>query len=548
MAELTRLTQEMVREYLEKGFWTSETMVSAFDRHAIEFPEDGAVSDTGARLTWAQVKVKTDLLALGLLGLGLKRDDLVVIQLPNGVENLLVRIALKKAGLLAAFAPVTWRQTEMTQILERLDAKAVLLADEFRGFDYLGMLAEIQAQLRAPRVQRVLVVGDRVPPGAVSVNDLMDDRSKPETSSDCLKETCYGPGEVSLLSISSGSTGNPKVCEWPEGAQVLVGKEIAARLKLSREDVAGIFAPVGGGAGAMVWLAAAQVGCRMVLSDSLAAEVLLDLIERERVSFMGTVPAILLRILECPNLSRYDLSSLRVIRTGTAALSPSVAKEAETKLGCVVAPAYGSMETVSISQAGLDDPPEIRLGGSVGKALPGIEVKVVDEASREVRHGEVGELWVRGPGTSSGYYRDPEATIRAWGQLGREGWFRMGDLASMDAQGNITLLGRKKEVIIRGGNKIFPAEIESLLCRHPKILEAAVVGVSHPALGEVPCAFVIPRTGQDPAPEEISAFLRSRNIASYKLPERVVVVDEFPRLESNKVDKLGLAQRILAEQ
>jgi len=312
--------------------------------------------------------------------------------------------------------------------------------------------------------------------------------------------------------------------------------------------VAGIFAPVGGGAGAMVWLAAAQVGCRMVLSDSLAAEVLLDLIERERVSFMGTVPAILLRILECPNLSRYDLSSLRVIRTGTAALSPSVAKEAETKLGCVVAPAYGSMETVSISQAGLNDPPEIRLGGAVGKALPGIEVKVVDEASREVRHGEVGELWVRGPGTSSGYYRDPEATIRAWGQLGREGWFRMGDLASMDAQGNITLLGRKKEVIIRGGNKIFPAEIESLLCGHPKILEAAVVGVSHPALGEVPCAFVIPRTGQDPAPEEISAFLRSRNIASYKLPERVVVVDEFPRLESNKVDKLGLAQRILAEQ
>jgi len=544
----TRMPEEMVREYLEQGFWSPDTMVCAVERHAKGFPENEAMSDARGRLTWAQVKEHSDRLALGLLDLGLKRDDLVLIQLPNGVENLLVRIALKKAGLLAAFAPIMWRQSEMEPMLRYLDPKAVLLVDEFREFDYLEMMANIVGKGRAGERPHLLVSGERVPVGAIALNELMRSRTEPQDRSESLQKTRYGPEDVSLLSLSSGSTGEPKVCEWPEGAQVLIGMGIASRLKITNDDVVGIFAPVGGGAGAMAWLIAAQLGCRTVLSESMAAETILELTERERISFMGTVPAILLRLLECPELSRYDLSSLRVIRTGTAALLPSVAQEAEAKLGCVMAPAYGSMETISIAQAALDDPREIRLGGSVGRALPGIEVKLVDDANREVSDGEVGELWVRGPGTSSGYFRDAEATCRAWGELGREGWFRTGDLAGIDAQGNLSLLGRKKQVIIRGGNKIYPAEIESLLCRHPKVLEAAVVGVPHPVLGEVPCAFVIPRTGMGAAPEEFDAFLRSKNIASYKLPESVLLLEEFPRLDSNKVNKLDLVQRFLSVQ
>ena len=542
------MPKEMVREYLEQGFWPSDTMVRAVERHAKGLPGSEAMSDARCRLTWAQVKQQSDRLALGLMDLGLRRDDLVLIQLPNGVENLLVRIALKKAGLLAAFAPIMWRQSEMGPMLRYLDPQAVLLVDEFRGFDYLDMMESIRTESHAREQPRLLVSGNRIPAGAISLNELMQPRTESQLKSEHLEKIRYGPADVSLLSLSSGSTGEPKVCEWPEGAQVLIGMGIASRLKITRDDVVGIFAPVGGGAGAMAWLIAAQLGCRMVLSESMAAETILELIEHERVSFMGTVPAILLRLLEYPDLSRYDLSSLRVIRTGTAALLPSVAQEAEAKLGCVMAPAYGSMETVSIAQAALDDPREIRLGGSVGRALPGIEVKLVDDAGREVPAGEIGELWVRGPGTSSGYFRDPEATRRAWGEFGSEGWFRTGDLAGMDAQGNLSLLGRKKQVIIRGGNKIYPAEIESLLCRHPKVLEAAVVGVPHPVLGEVPCAFVIPRTGVDAAPEEFNAFLCSKNIASYKMPESVLLLEEFPRLDSNKVNKLDLVQRFLSVQ
>lgn len=547
VAQPTRLTADMIHEYMERGFWPPHTMVSACDGYARDFPCQEAVADGRMRLTWEQVKQLTDLLALGFLDLGLKRDEVVVIQLPNGVENVLVRIALKKAGLLAAFAPVVWRQTEMEQILRRLGAAAVILVDEFRGFDYLDMIARIQSQGRAPQMRHLLVVGERVPSAWISVRELMNEKRDGRIPWGRLNGTQYGSCDVSVLSISSGSTGEPKICEWPEGAQVLVGKGIASRLKLSREDVAGIFAPIGGGAGAMAWLAASQVGCKMVLSDSMAAEVLLDLIERERISFVGTVPAILIRLLECPHLSRYDLRSLRVVRTGTAALLPAVAAEAERRLRCIVAPAYGSMETVTISQAAVDDPAEIRLGGSVGKALDGMEVKVVDERGQEVSPGEIGELWVRGPGTSSGYFQDLEETARAWGELGKGGWFRMGDLARLDDQGNITLAGRKKEVIIRGGNKIYPTEIESLLSQHPKVLEAAVVGVSHPTLGEIACAFIIPRAGEEPTPEEVSAFLRGKNIASYKLPERAIVVGEFPRLDSNKVDKRGLVQQFLKE-
>lgn len=547
MAKPTRFTPDMLREYMRQGYWPADTTVSALERYAREFPLQEGVVDSRHRLTWDEVKRRTDLLALGLLDCGLQRDEVVVVLLPNGVENILVRIALKKAGLLAAFAPVVWRETEVERILGRLGATALLTAAEFRGFDYLDMAVRVEAGGRVPPLRHRLVVGDRTPAGWVSVRQLMSPAGSSFLSPDRLSGAGYTPDEVSTLSISSGSTGEPKVCEWPEAAQVLVGKGIAARLHLTREDVAGIFAPVGGGAGAMAWLAAAQAGCKMVLSDSMAAEILLELIERERVTFLGTVPAILIRLLEYPHLSRYDLSSLRVVRTGTAALSPAVAERAEEMLRCTVAPAYGSMETVTISQTDVGDPREIRLGGSVGRPLFGTEVKVVDESGREVPPGEVGELCVRGPGTSSGYFRNPKETARAWGAPDQGGWFPMGDLARLDGEGNIYLAGRKKEVINRGGNKIFPAEIESLLARHPKVLEAAVVGIASPSLGEIPWVFVIPRNGEALAEDEIIAFLRRARIASYKLPQRVVVVAEFPRLDSNKVNKRGLAERFPAE-
>lgn len=547
MAQPTRLTADTIREYVENGFWPADTTVSAFERYARDCDRGEAVVDTRSRLTWAEVKRKSDLLALGLLDSGLQRDEVIVILLPNGVENVLVRLALKKAGLLAAFAPVVWREAEVEQILLRLKATAILTAADFRGFDYLRMVARIEARGRIRRLRHRLVVGERVPPGWVSAAEWMNGGGSPHPSADRLKETGYGPCEVSVLSISSGSTGEPKVCEWPEGAQMLVGRGIAFRLRLRRRDVAGIFAPIGGGAGAMAWLAATHAGCKMVLSDSMAAEVLLELIEKERVTFLGTVPAILIRLLECPRLSHYDLRSLRVVRTGTAALSPAAAAEAERKLRCTVVPAFGSMETVTVSQTAVDDPRELRLGGAVGRPLRGIEVKVIDDGGREVPRGEIGELCVRGPGTSSGYFRDPEATLRAWGEMGRGGWFRMGDLARQDEAGTIVLVGRRKEVINRGGHKIYPAEIEALLARHPKVLEAAVVGIASPALGEVPCAFIIPRSGKAPTVEEIAAFLRAENVASYKLPERVVLVEEFPRLDSNKVNKRELAQQLPAE-
>jgi non-ribosomal peptide synthetase component E (peptide arylation enzyme) len=536
----------MIHEYLESGSWSSGTTVSAIDGFAQDFPFEEAVVDTQVRLTWEQVKRSTDLLALGFLDIGLKRDDVVVVQLPNGVETILVRIALNKAGILAAFVPIVWRRTEMEQILKRLNATAIIIVDEFRGFDYLDMIACLQAQSLTSSMPHLLVVGETIPSGATSVRELMNKKHTQQAFATRLNGLQHSPGDVSILSISSGSTGEPKICEWPEGAQVLTGKGIASGLKLTREDVVGIFAPIGGGAGAMAWLAASQMGCKIVLSSSMTAEVILELIEREHVSFVATVPAILIRLLDCSRLSRYDLRSLRVVRTGTAAISPSVARDAECRLACIVAPGYGSMETISIAQAGVDDPSRLRLGGSVGRALPGRDVKVVDENGQEVPKGQIGELWVRGPGTSSGYFQDPEGTARAWGELGRGGWFRTGDLAHLDNDENIILEGRKKEVIIRGGNKIYPIEIESLLFSHAKILEVAVIGTSHPALGEIALAFVIPRTGEDLTSEEILAFLVGKDIASYKLPEQVIVVDEFPRLDSNKVDKQRLVRQLFA--
>jgi len=233
----------------------------------------------------------------------------------------------------------------------------------------------------------------------------------------------------------------------------------------------------------MGWLVALAAGVRTVLGESFHAEEMLDTISHERVSFVSTVPTILLRLLEVSDLSRWDLSALRLIRTGTAAVSQAAAREAERRLGAKIVPAAGSMEAIMFTQTSPHDPADIRLGGFVGKPLPGGEVRIIGEDGVPVGPGQVGELEIRGAYTGSGYFRDPEATQAAWGTLGAEGWLRTGDLALMTSDRIISIVGRVRDVINRGGQKVFPAELESILMQHPSVLEAVVVGWLRQGLG-----------------------------------------------------------------
>jgi non-ribosomal peptide synthetase component E (peptide arylation enzyme) len=214
--------------------------------------------------------------------------------------------------------------------------------------------------------------------------------------------------------------------------------------------------------------------------------------------------------------------------------------EIEEKVGGRLTTGLGAVDFGGVTATQLDDPPEVRLF-TVGKACGGTEIRVVDDAGEELPRGEIGEIWGRGPGCSSGYYKDPEATWQAWT---KDGWFRLGDLGKVDDQGNITVVGRKKDMIIRGGQNIYPVEIENLLFTHPKVLDVAVVGMPDPVMGEKACAYIVPRPGQDLSFDETVSFLKNKGIATYKLPERLEIIDRLPMVGGQKVDKRRLVEDI----
>jgi non-ribosomal peptide synthetase component E (peptide arylation enzyme) len=233
------------------------------------------------------------------------------------------------------------------------------------------------------------------------------------------------------------------------------------------------------------------------------------------------------------------------VRAGASAFDTSLARETEKRMNCKILIAGGSQETYSFAQTSVDDPPEKRLL-TIGKPFPGNEIKIIDEKGQEVPSGEIGQLCVRGAATSSGYFGDVDATRAAWGELGKRGWYRTGDLAKLDEEGYLILVGRKRDMILRGGLNIYPKEIEDLLLSHPKIKEALVIGIPDPIMGERACACVTLVKGQMLTFEEMVSFLKEKKLAVHKFPERLEVWEQFPTLvDGQKFDKKSVINRMI---
>ena len=294
-----------------------------------------------------------------------------------------------------------------------------------------------------------------------------------------LERNKCGAFEVAFLGLTSGTTGTPKACEWPTPAVKLYAQTVIERMRLTHEDVMGIIAPLTGGSGITLWLTSLLLGCKTALLEKVDAESALQLIAKERVTAAGLVPAQLIKMSNHPNLARYNLSSLRAVRATASLIAREVAAEVEAKMGCKILTAAGSQESMSIGHTHIDDPDVIRIE-SIGKPWKYNEVKIVGENQEELPSEEEGEIWVRGPCTGSGYFRDVESTIAAWGVLGIEGSYRTGDIGKKDEKGNIAITGRKKNTIKRGGQNIYPEEIEKILSRHSKIIEVVIVPMPDP--------------------------------------------------------------------
>ena len=543
MAKPTRFTQDMIDAWVRSGEWTGTTTLDLLEGHAEARPDDISIVDARHRLTWSEARAAVERFARKLAAMGLDRDTPVVLQVPNSVEETLLRLALKRVGLLAAYVPAVWRGAELEAVVDLLEPGAMVVPGVFRGYDMLAMAREMRC--RHPAMHVVVVDPPDDAADCIPVS-LAADGSADTGGAAPGENRRYRPHEVTKLVVTSGSTGIPKLVERPEQQEILWARGVTARMGVTGDDVIGGFVPMSGGPGFHAWGGWLLTGAKFVLTDGFAPEALLPAIERERVSAIHTAPAILARLADSPLLANYDTGSLRVIRTGSANLPPAVIEKAEERLGCPVVKAGGAMEACSFGQVGIDDPEEVRRGPSIGKVMDGGEIRVVDGEGNALPAGEAGELWIRGPATSSGYFRNPEATVEAWGTLGPDGWFRTGDVATIDAGGYVTLIGRIKEMINRGGMNVFPLELESILAEHPKILEAAVVGIPDETLGEVPCLCVIPTDGISIALEEVTDFLSGRDLARYKFPVRLELFSDFPRGQTMRVNRRRLAERVAA--
>ena len=525
------LSPEAIQSYLATGVWSEETTLDCYRRHAQERPLAPAVRDTTNTYTWSELDAVTDQLATALVALGLDRDSRVLVQMSSSSREVILRIALKKAGLIGAFAPLQWRRRELEYVRERIDPALVVMSPaSMESADK----AWLDAALKDGDIHQCIDLDDGSGGAWIDWSVLFDDAFGDDQAAQ-LSGREFKYDEVSLLTLSSGTSGLAKLCEWPEAAQVLMGAVLAERMNVSDVDDIGIFAPMTGAAGLVVWLISAAVACTCTFPPSYRGPDLLDCAEQQELTAATTVPVILARLVQEP-LEGRELERLRFMRIGTGAPDMGMARDFEARTGCRVVVASGSMECTGFGHAAVHEDISVRLNGSVGLPLRTGELRIEDENGNEVSAGISGELKARAPFGSSGYWMDPEATAKAW----KNGWYSTGDIGIIDENGRLTLMGRLKFTINRSGLKVLPIELELAISAYGEVLDCAVVAAPDPAYGEVPVAFVQMREGVVLEGLNLTGRLRQAGFPDYKIPVRFIAIEALPRISDNKIDRQAL--------
>ncbi len=505
-------------------------------------PERPAVIYQGKPLTYEELLSRVDRLAAGLVALGVEPGDKVGIWMSNVPEWIEAYFAISRAGGIVVPMNTRYKTHEVRYILGNSEAVAVFLPGEFLGIDFAGMLGEVRGEL--PRLKEAIVVGPKVP-GMRTYQDVLalgEERGAREELARRAEE--ISPTQCAFILYTSGTTGEPKGAMLSHHNMTENARQIMDVLQVTPEDVFLLAVPFFHCFGCVMGiLGAVSRGAAVVPMPVFKAPESLELIQRERVSILYGVPTMFVLWLEEYRRAReqgrpYDVSSLR---TGIMAGAPcpvEVMRGTMEELGCNVCIAYGLTEASPvITMTRFDDPLQKRVE-TVGKPLPGVEVKVVDEARRELPPGQMGELACRGYNVMLGYWKKPEATRQT---IDADGWLYTGDLAVIEPEGYVRIVGRKKDMIITGGFNVYPAELEELLYTHPAVQTVAVVGVPDQVMGEVGMAFIIPREGADISPQEIVDFC-ARQVAGFKVPRYVVITEEFPMTPSGKVQKFKLRE------
>jgi fatty-acyl-CoA synthase len=536
-----------------------QTIGAAFDATCATHPDIPALISRHQKIRWtyAEMKARVDALAAGLLALGLEPGDRVGVWAPNCAEWALTQFATAKAGLILVTINPAYRLSEAEYALNKVGCKALVTAVAHRTSEYLHMLRELAPELssarpgdlqaaRLPALRLVITLGEQEHAGCLAFHQACD----AGTPADAARLAEIGAAlqfdDPINIQFTSGTTGFPKGATLSHHNILNNGYFVAEAIRLQAGERLCIPVPLYHCFGMVM----GNLGCvthaaTMVYpAEGFDPLAVLETVEAETCQALYGVPTMFIAMLGHERFGEFDLTSLR---TGIMAGSPcpiEVMKQVIDKMHMPqVTIAYGMTETSPVSfQSAADDSLGRRVS-TVGRVQPHLEVKIVDEAGRLVPCGATGELCTRGYSVMIGYWDDPERTAEA---LDASGWMHTGDLATLDADGYGNIVGRIKDMVIRGGENVYPREIEEFLYRHPAIQDVQVIGLPDPKYGEELCAWIVLKPGETLTPEAVRAFCQGQ-IAHYKIPRHVKFVEGFPTTVTGKVQKFAMREAMIAE-
>ena len=522
--------------YRQQGLWGDASLADYWQQTARAMPDKIAVVDNhGASYTYSALDHAASCLANWMLAKGIESGDRIAFQLPGWCEFTVIYLACLKIGAVSVPLLPSWREAELVWVLNKCQAKMFFAPTLFKQTRPVDLILPLQNQL--PQLQQLVGV-DKLAPAtsALSLSQIIADNTPLTTAI-----TVHGD-ELAAVLFTSGTEGLPKGVMLTHNNILASERAYCARLNLTWQDVFMMPAPLGHATGFLHGVTAPfLIGARSVLLDIFTPDACLALLEQQRCTCMlGATPFVydLLNLLE---KQPADLSALRFFLCGGTTIPKKVARECQQR-GIKLLSVYGSTESSPHAVVNLDDPLS-RFMHTDGYAAAGVEIKVVDDARKTLPPGCEGEEASRGPKVFMGYFDEPELTARA---LDEEGWYYSGDLCCMDEAGYIKITGRKKDIIVRGGENISSREVEDILLQHPKIHDACVVAMPDERLGERSCAYVVLKAPHHSLSlEEVVAFFSRKRVAKYKYPEHIVVIEKLPRTASGKIQKFLLRKDIM---
>ncbi len=495
---------------------TDNTTTRIVELAAEEWPDTEAVVDGDVRLTFAELQRRVAAAAGAAMAAGITKGDRAAIWAPNSWQWIVAALGVQAAGGVVVPMTTRYKGDEAAYVLQRTEARLLFTVQGFLGIDYVGLLDG-----RDTCVERTVVFG------SPSWDEYLDGRLEADPP-------LVTDEDLSDIIFTSGTTGRPKGVLATHSQTVSVPRAWAKCVGLRPGDRYLLVSPFshisGYKCGFIGAILTGSTTYPLVVAD---VPVLLDLVSRERITMLPGTPSLFQSILNYPGRESYDTSSLRLSAIGAASVPVELVKRMKTELFDTVITGYGLTETTGVSSMSrFDDSPEI-ISRTVGRPLPGVEIRVVDDAGIDVSPGVAGEVVVRGYNVMKGYLDAPQATAEA---IDPQGWLHTGDVGTMDRAGYLAITDRLKDMYIVGGFNAYPAEIEAALLRHPDVAMVAVIGVPDERLGEVGMAFVVPKSGSSTTEQEIIDWSR-QEMANYKVPRRVAIVEALPLNAAGKVMK-----------